>query len=702
MKINKEKNPVLIFISSIFISFLLAFFIYIYIIQTPILSKREFAFSLLLWLAFTPLLFLLLTRFLLPALIAQPRGTRRAWLLLSLAVGVFFSLASRSPQLILLLPRHSLQVLVPAGAAERTITLEYATALLGGDISFSQVTAHGNWERVKTYLVLSGAEPGTLAWSGRTGETAKLVFSDSPALAGVQVGWDGKLIPLETVKPYEGQVNWESSFSLGWQGDLAGRLITGFITFFLCLVLCLLLARVRLKAPATTIHKKGYWLLYTLPMIGVWGIYLLTFFPGMMSTDSFDQWTQLVTGQFNNAHPVFHTLTMWLVTRVWFSPAAVALFQIICLALTVAWGIRVLDEQGIPRWASWGLSVLFAILPINGNMVIALWKDILYSTSLLLLSIIFLKIVFTSGGWLNRHSNWVWLGLVCVLVSSFRHNGIPVAFLSLIVLYFFYRWSWKNLLGGLVLLVGMWYLFQGPFLNLIHAEKPQEVEISIFIHHIAAHMNKGAPLSPDEQAIADEILPPGNWRYNCCTWLNIKNAQGFSDARNEVNFKDIQKLEWQLALKEPGVEIAHQLCISAIVWEIPNHCVNRTLLPASVKDWVRTNQLNLKEDSLIPGLLPWLSGILLAIQKEPNLNGLLSPSIFLFQVVFISIFTAIKRHSPKIILFAIPALLQSAVLAVVNISDNFRYQYGVVLIGLFSLGLLIYALTSSEEISAEA
>ena len=161
-------------------------------------------------------------------------------------------------------------------------------------------------------------------------------------------------------------------------------------------------------------------------------------------------------------------------------------------------------------------------------------------------------------------------------------------------------------------------------------------------------------------------------------------------------YKEIKNLGLKLALKEPGVEIAHQLCISSIVWEIPNHCINKTLMPYTESQWVRGNDLYLKENSQFPYLVPWLSNILLIQKLDPFYNGLLSPSIYFFLTIFISLFAAIRLRIPKIVLYSLPSFVQSAVLAVINISDNFRYQYGVYIIGLFSLGLLFCALTQSR------
>src|SRR5262249_38322432 len=90
---------------------------------------------------------------------------------------------------------------------------------------------------------------------------------------------------------------------------------------------------------------------YSAPSPLVWTPDLLVFWPGLMSPDSLEQWRQVLQGEINNEHPAFHTLTIWLITRVWFSPAAVALTQILALALMFGLVIRELERWSLSRWA---------------------------------------------------------------------------------------------------------------------------------------------------------------------------------------------------------------------------------------------------------------------------------------------------------------------------------------------------------------
>ena len=433
-------------------------------------------------------------------------------------------------------------------------------------------------------------------------------------------------------------------------------------------------------------------------MIAVWGIYLLTFFPGMMSTDSNVQWGQIISGQFNDWHPVFHTLSMWLVTRIWLSPAAVVISQILFLSLTVAWGIHLLEEHGLPNWAGWSLAAIFALAPLNGNMVIVLWKDIPYSTSLFLLSLMILKIVLTKGAWMEKRFTWVWLGLVSLCVASFRHNGLPIPIVSLIALLIFYRKSWKELVKAALLIVVLYGIIQGLFYKTLMVEQPKFGFMQdTMMHHIAAHINNGQPLTPEEQALAKYIFPENHWGYDCCTALPTHFSPGYSDLQTSVQGPVIRKLFIDLAIKEPSVELEHLKCVSSIIWRSPGFCGANTVLPGGRTIWIGSVPVKyFSENSLIPSLQKPLSAFLIALRINPNLTLFVAPAVYLWFGIYATVIFSIRRKNWKGLLFILPIVIQSATFVLINTSDNFRYHYGVYLVGLFGIGLLILALVVSS------
>ncbi|MFM8320038.1 MAG: hypothetical protein ACKOC5_03900 [Chloroflexota bacterium] len=68
-----------------------------------------------------------------------------------------------------------------------------------------------------------------------------------------------------------------------------------------------------LAAPSPAAGSRRTWrltLLYMLPMLAAWGIFLLAFWPGVMTPDAIDQWNQVQTKSFNDFHPATHTLSI--------------------------------------------------------------------------------------------------------------------------------------------------------------------------------------------------------------------------------------------------------------------------------------------------------------------------------------------------------------------------------------------------------
>lgn len=687
-----------ILITATLCAFLLAGFIYIYFLQTSSLSRREFAFAALLWIALVPLLYPLFSRFLLPRLAEYSRRGRLVWLLICGMVGILTVLVTFQPAYAyFLLSQRTFEVSIPEGNKNRSITLEWANTSLG-DISFDQFQWEGEWEQTENGLTHNGSMHASLVWTGLTGDAAQLVFSKSIVTAPISISWDGQ---IETIDLSQGESQ-NIIVSRSFKPDIISRgiiyFLTWFISTFLFLVITLFFARLQLKAARSVKQKNGYWLLYTLPLIAVWGVVLLTFFPGIISPDAINQWRQIQTGHFNDALPVVHTLIVLMITRVWFSPAAVIITQILFLCLTIAWGIHILDERGLPRWAAWTLAMLFAFSPVNSRMVITLWKDIPYSTCLLLFSLMVLKVVFSRGEWLEKKASWFWFGLVGLGISSFRLNGLPVPLFTLIILAIIYRRHWKPIIGALTFFLGLFVLIQGPVYNQLKVDRKEGFKQLIFLHHISAHVVAGGPLTPEEVEMTNRILPFEEWTYDCCTNIRVWRAESYSEKRFAEEAGTIFKLFTSLAVKEPVVEGNHMVCVSSLIWELPSRCkLNREAPPEGETVLVSANTLGLKEESLLPALVIPLTYLQWWVNRPPQDILFYTPALFLYLGIYCTALFAFRSRSANRFLFILPAGIQSGVMLLINVSRDFRYQYGVYLIGLFSLGLLILALTIPQD-----
>ena len=694
-------------LSATLISLALSLFCYLFLFQTPALTKREFAFTALLWLALTPLVYFLLFRFLIPRLNQYSSPAQRNWLLLSLAVGLFFSLVTRPPQLILFFPKHTLQVEIPPGSPHRRITLEYATTALRGDISFSQFSTSGNWQRSDSGFTFSGPDPASLSWSGRTGDSASLFFSDTPALSDVQAGWDGNLTPLDTTKAAYGQIPFSSSFPTPWLSSTAARLIVGFTTGFLFLVITLFLAGVQLKPASPVKHKKGYWLLYALPMITIWGIFLLTFWPGLASQDPILQWQQVLTGQYSDAHPLLYTLLIGLVSRIYYSPAAVVIVQILMVSFSLSWGISELERMGVSQRVLWGLAILCALLPVNILSTITIRKDVPYSAALLALSIIILKLINTRGKWLQQPWNCLGLGVALGVVTLTRINGLPVALGLIVLILVFYHHQWRHLataVGAFTLMMAIMY---GPVYSILKVKHVPEFGEVLFLQHIAAHLQAGTLLTLEQEDFLGSLAPLNAWDYSCCEDRPIKLAL-FPEAAQQ-NFdmpllkQEIQrpaKVALSLFLKDPLVDLRHMVCASQQVWSLNSTCSDWIIVSLSplsensnpvLSHRFPPNQMGFEADSRFPGLIRFANPYLQLFSKGFLHWVNYTTAIYFYLAIYCTALLAFRKRRGAFLLFLIPIMIQSATLLLINISQTYRYQYGVVLVGLLSIGFLFAA-----------
>lgn len=694
---KRNVSPWLLF-SSIGSAFILACFAYLYVFQSPNLGRREVASAFIVFLALIPAFYLLFSRFLAPKLGSMPGKTRFAWLAVSAIVGVLGILTTTQPEYFFaILPRHSVEIAVAGEAKDSTVTLHWFSNDLG-DVSFDRLQKTGSWEITSNGYTHRGGGEASLAWSGPTGETAWLQFESSGSPSTITVTWDGEpqTIPVpSTAPPAAGS---QFTFPVPIVNPLAIYFVTWFAISLLFLVITIFLSNLSLKPAVPHTQGKWNWLFFSLPMILVWSVYLLTFYPGIITPDGINQWGQIQTGRLDDALPVGHTLLLILITGVCNSPAAVIISQIIFLSLTTAWGLGILMDQGLPKWAGWLLAVIFAVSPVNARMVITLWKDIPYSVCLLLLSLMVLKIFFTKGDWLRSKSTWLWIGLVSLGISSFRLNGLPVPVVTLVILAAIYKKWWKPLIGTLVSFLAVFTIIQGPVFDQLKVDRNEGFKQLLFIHHIAAHVVEGGPLTEGESAMASKIFPLDEWAYDCCTNLRVWRTPSFSEPRFAEESETILELFLQLAIKEPIVEARHFVCVSSLIWELPSRCkLNVEPLPSGEIHWITRNSLGLREESLIPSLVQPFTLIDWRISQTPLDLFFYTPALFLYLAVYCTSLFALRRKDWKGLLFITPALVQSSVMIVVNVSRDFRYQYGVFLIGLFSLGLLILGLSTSKQ-----
>ena len=137
----------------------------------------------------------------------------------------------------------------------------------------------------------------------------------------------------------------------------------------------------------------------------IFGCAFAACWPGGVSYDASNQWRQAHSGELNNWHPVFHTLLIWLVTRV--GQLSLRGMRVQIAAFSVASGVS--DLHAAPRRAAWlaltAHTLVCASLPVRNTLMFL--GDSAMTAAVLVLTAQAVNLLHTRGGWLRHPRNAV-------------------------------------------------------------------------------------------------------------------------------------------------------------------------------------------------------------------------------------------------------------------------------------------------------
>ena len=267
---------------------------------------------------------------------------------------------------------------------------------------------------------------------------------------------------------------------------------------------------------------------YLIPL-AVFMVYFIGCFPGGFSDDSFSQYIQAVDGQYNDWHPVLHTLLAFklplTLTGGWIG--SVVLMQSLCFCGVIGYTCQVIRKHfGIlPAAITMGWILLNPLVMLTSMHP---WKDVGFAICALLLVTYCLQTVVTKGAWLRKPVNMGCFAVVAVMASIFRHNGIlftiPVIVAMALCL------SWKRALVLCMSILLLLVTVKGPVYSLIGVEDPQRRQVETLglpMAVIGAVASESPELLDDEtRTFVEQIAPREVWEteYEFGNFNSIKYA----------------------------------------------------------------------------------------------------------------------------------------------------------------------------------
>ena len=170
-------------------------------------------------------------------------------------------------------------------------------------------------------------------------------------------------------------------------------------------------------------------------------IFLLKFYPGNLTYDSYNEISQ-IKGLFPlmNNHSILHTglLAIFVkfgmfINNISFGVFLYSLFQIIILSLVFSYVMHFLAKEKVSIIFRICTLLLFAFHPINIIYSFSLWKDILFSLCFVIFSILIYYLSKDKNYFMNK-KNIVIFSIVSILLMYLRNNGVYVVVISLLFL----------------------------------------------------------------------------------------------------------------------------------------------------------------------------------------------------------------------------------------------------------------------------
>ena len=170
----------------------------------------------------------------------------------------------------------------------------------------------------------------------------------------------------------------------------------------------------------------------TIPIL-IFSLYIYIYNPGVLTASSYSQLHQIVTGQFTNAHPIFHTLFEKACIKIFKSPIFIGIIQMVIFSLL--WMIICKYHRDDSADSSneffiqFIITLIICLIPINAIYSITLSSNILFSYSVMFLCFL-IKVMIDE-------KLIILIGINLAIMSGLSTYGIYISLFSLMAILYY-------------------------------------------------------------------------------------------------------------------------------------------------------------------------------------------------------------------------------------------------------------------------
>lgn len=420
---------------------------------------------------------------------------------------------------------------------------------------------------------------------------------------------------------------------------------------------------------------------FAIPFVLICAWYCAVFFaccyPGYISEDSVSQLQQVVSNQYSNHHPYWHTMLIKvcydLGVSLMGSPnagvATFSLFQIVVTSAVFAYSVLTLRECGVRRRFIAVVILLYVLMPYHITYSFTMWKDVLFGVFVLLFVTATLRILNNVG--VRDAANYLLFALGSLGAALLRNNGWFALVLYAIVFAVLYGRRFLAVSCILVVTLVVSFVMTHQVLSALGVAQTEVVEsLSIPLQQISRVVVDGHELSPEDRAAIDKVIPieeiPG--AYN--PWLS--NPIKWKTNQDYVNANPVKcLLLWaRLGIKYPVSYLNAWIDQTRGYWN-SGYGYWIWLFPGMID-----NDLGIYRD-VDESLEDAWGNVLGWIRKMRVFRPFLSIGLGVWALTLLCVFYALDNERSRFLLCLLPLSVVGTLLMATPVFAEFRYAYCV-------------------------
>lgn len=259
---------------------------------------------------------------------------------------------------------------------------------------------------------------------------------------------------------------------------------------------------------------------FALCLLISWLPYMLTVAPGNIYVDSLQSIAQMLEHGHptSNHHPMFYTLMVGVFLKigtVLFGSANIgvllySLFQACVMIFVIVCVLLLLYDRRVPKMLIAASLAYFMFMPYFPNYAMSMWKDVLYSCMLVLLSVLLLML------YEREKADWKWFlayGIVGLGTLMMRNNGIYVLLAASVIAAFMMMRHAKGLLISAAAATLLFLSLSSLAIRVWNVEEDFVENVGIPLQQLGYTINHNDSFSDEDREYLYRLAPRDVWGY---------------------------------------------------------------------------------------------------------------------------------------------------------------------------------------------